>query len=292
MTGFGAAERDVSAGRIRVEIRTVNHRFFNLQLKVPPGFDRHQPVIERPVRDRFARGHVTVSVVLDRSASQEPPVRLDLERARAYRDLLEQLRSELDIGGQVDLGVITAFREIFQAEPRDRSAAEIDPDQLCAAVEEAAEAAVAMRSTEGKRLGEELAGGLDRMEAELDRVEARAPLRLVEERDRLREAVRDLLDGRLEVDPERLDREIAYLAERWDIHEELVRLRSHLRMFRDTLEAGSPDGVGKRFGFIAQEILREVNTIGSKANDAEITRRVVALKEEVERIREQLENVE
>jgi uncharacterized protein (TIGR00255 family) len=294
MTGYGEAERDVSAGRIRVEIRTVNHRFLNLQLKTPAGFDRHHVDIEGRLRRRFTRGHVTLLLTLDRSSATEPEpaVRLDVGRARAYRDLLQELKEELGVRGRIDVGVITGFRDIFRIEAPSHAPPDVDPGILGSAVEEAAEAVAVMRAAEGSRLGGDLAARLDRIEREVAGVEARAPARLTEERDRLRSAIRDLLDGRLEVDEERIAREVAYLAERWDIHEEIVRLRSHVGMFRETLEAGSPEGVGKRFGFISQEMLREVNTMGSKANDAEITRRVVTLKEEVERIREQLENVE
>jgi uncharacterized protein (TIGR00255 family) len=294
MTGYGEAERDVSAGRIRVEIRTVNHRFLNLQLKTPAGFDRHHVDIEGRLRRRFTRGHVTLLLTLDRSSATEPEpaVRLDVGRARTYRDLLHELKEELGVRGRIDVGVITGFRDIFRIEAPSHAPPDVDPEILGSAVEEAAEAVAVMRAAEGSRLGGDLAARLDRIEREVEGVEARAPARLVEERDRLRSAIRELLDGRLEVDEERIAREVAYLAERWDIHEEIVRLRSHVEMFRETLEAGSPEGVGKRFGFISQEMLREVNTMGSKANDAEITRRVVTLKEEVERIREQLENME
>jgi uncharacterized protein (TIGR00255 family) len=115
---------------------------------------------------------------------------------------------------------------------------------------------------------------------------------MVAERDRFRSAIQALLEGETRVDEERLAREVAHLAERWDIHEEIVRFRSHLAMFRDTLDRGETTGVGKRLGFIAQEFLREVNTMGSKANDAAIAARVIVLKEEIDRVREQLENVE
>lgn len=130
------------------------------------------------------------------------------------------------------------------------------------------------------------------MEGELDRVGRRAPERLVAERDRLREAIRELVDPEASVDEERIAREVAHLAERWDIHEELVRFRSHLDMFRAAIREGESGGVGKRLSFIAQELLREANTIGSKANDSEIAHSVVGLKEEIERLREQVENVE
>ena len=141
-------------------------------------------------------------------------------------------------------------------------------------------------------LKEDLEARLDAMEAEVARVEARAPERLTQERDRLREAVGALMEGQGEVDEERIAREIAHLAERWDVHEEVVRFRSHMEMFRAALETGSLGGVGKRLAFVSQELLREANTIGSKGNDALIAESVVVLKEEIEKMREQVENIE
>jgi uncharacterized protein (TIGR00255 family) len=296
MTGFGSAEADVPQGRLRVEIRTVNHRFLNLQVRTPSGFDRYQPDIEGRLRGSFVRGHVSLTVSLDRSHATDetsPPVVVDVDRARAYRDAFHGLQAELGLGGTVGVELLAGFRDLFQTPERDRSpAVEIDPAVLGNLVDQAAGAVLEMRRSEGARMAADLARGLDRMEEELEAVAEQAPERLVRERDRLREVVRQLLDGEGEVDEDRIAREVAHLAERWDIHEELVRFRSHLAMFRETLETGSPDGVGKRFGFIAQELLRETNTIGSKANDAGIAARVVTLKEEIERLREQLENVE
>jgi uncharacterized protein (TIGR00255 family) len=149
-----------------------------------------------------------------------------------------------------------------------------------------------MREKEGVALVTDLSARLAAMEVRLGEVEALAPARLVAERDRLRAAIAKLLGGDIAVDEERIAREVAHLAERWDIHEEIVRFRSHIALFRDTLSTGAGDGVGKRLGFVAQELLREANTMGSKANDVEISRRVVALKEEIDRVREQVENVE
>ncbi len=295
MTGFGASERDLPQGRLRVEIRTVNHRYLNLQVRMPHGLDRHQQEVERRLRGRFVRGNVSLSASLDRSAAAEgmPQVVVDLERARAYRDALATLQEELGIGGSPGVELLAGFRDIFQSPERDRPPpVEIDPEALGEVVDEAAAQALEMRRAEGARLKADLARGLDRLAEELAAIEALAPERLVRERDRLREAIGELLAGAGEVDEERIAREVAHMAERWDIHEEVVRFRSHLAMFRETLEAGNPEGVGKRFGFISQEILREANTMGSKANDAAIAARVVTLKEEIERLREQLENVE
>jgi uncharacterized protein (TIGR00255 family) len=294
MTGFGASERELPEGRLRVEIRTVNHRFLNLNFRTPSSLERHQGEIERRIRARFRRGQVSVTVSLDRSQARggAAPVVVDLARAEAYRDALCALQAELGLGGTVGVELLAGFRELFQAPDPDRSGPGVELGVLGEVVEEAADQALEMRRAEGARLGEDLAARLDALETELDAVQTRAPERLFRERDRLRAAVAELMEGAAPVDHERIAREVAHLAERWDIHEELVRFRSHLRMFRDTLASGGVEGVGKRFGFIAQELLREANTIGSKANDPEISARVVTIKEEIERLREQLENVE
>ena len=155
----------------------------------------------------------------------------------------------------------------------------------------AAAEVVALREAEGARLQRDLEEHLTAIEEALVRVEARAPERLVAERDRLRAAVAELTETHT-VDEDRLAREIAYLAEKWDINEEIVRFRSHVELFNEALQAEASEPVGKRLGFLVQEMNREANTIGSKANDAQVAQTAVTLKEEVERLREQLENVE
>lgn len=292
MTGFGEGEREFPFGRLRVEIRTVNHRYLKLQIRLPSGSERLQPALEARVRDRLARGHVSMTVAVEPLEAESGSVPVDLERARGYRDALQRLQEELGLGGSVDVSLVAAFRDVFRAPELESSRVELEEDDVLPALAAALEQVVSMREEEGRRLKDDLLGRLDVLKSELSSVQERAPQRLVEERDRLRQAISELLDGDVGVDEERIAREIAHLAERWDIHEEVVRLDSHLKMFRETLATGSQDGVGKRVGFIAQEILREVNTIGSKANDAVVAAHVVAMKEEVERLREQLENVE
>jgi len=291
MTGFGEAERQTDVGRLRLEIRTVNHRFLNFQFRTPPGFDRLEPEIQGWLRPFLARGHVKFSLTLEteRGPGAEGAA-VDLERARAYRDALLQLRDELGIPGEVDLAMLARFGEIFRVpreEPEDRLP--IPVEMLREACEEAARGVVAMRAAEGSRLLDDLRERLAAIEEALDGVALRAPERLVTERDRLREAIRVLADG-VGVDEERIAREVAHLAERWDINEEIVRFRSHVALFREAL--GTPEPAGKRLGFLVQEMHREANTIGSKANDAAVAGFAMALKEEVERLREQLENVE
>ncbi|MFW5904971.1 MAG: YicC/YloC family endoribonuclease [bacterium] len=291
MTGFGDAARSVPAGTLGVEIRTVNHRHLNLHLRTPDGFERWHPAIEGALRLRFVRGNVTARVTLTETEG-EASVPVNVPRARAYRDALRHLQETLGLGDTVDVGLVAGFREVFQGDERRGPPPELSESDVVEVVEEAADRVLAMREEEGQRLAEDLGSRLEAMEREVDAIAQRAPARLVAERDRLREQIDALLGEDVSVDEDRLAREVAHLAERWDIHEEIVRFRSHVRMFQDTLEEGSDEGVGKRFGFIAQEILRETNTMGSKANDAEIAARVVTLKEEVERLREQLENVE
>ena len=291
MTGYGEAQRDIPAGHLRLELKSVNHRFFNSSVKTPPGFDRFERDLTEVLRGRITRGHVTLYLGLDRrTAENGTAVRLDLERARGYKTALEEMRRELGLEGSVELAVMARFGDLFRA-PEPDTLPQMDVALLREMAEEALEGLMALREAEGARLLHDLEDRLATMAAGLDVVAARAPERLVKERDRLREAVREL-SQQVEVDEDRLAREIAYAAERWDINEELVRFRAHIAAFRDALAADGSESVGKRLGFLVQEMHREANTIGSKANDGAIAEASMAMKEEVERLREQVENVE
>jgi uncharacterized protein (TIGR00255 family) len=290
MTGYGEAESESPAGRLRVEVKTVNHRYLNMSVKVPAGLDKLEPSIMEALKRHLHRGHVTVSLLVRRDGERDLGVRPDVEKARAYASALETLRRELNVEGEVNLAMLSRFTELLRG-PESERTLEVDGDQVAELAEAAAIAAKSLREAEGERLADDLAARLDAIERELAAVAARAPTRLVEQRDRLREQVRELSEL-VEVDEDRLAREIAYLAERWDVNEEVVRFRSHVELLREALAADGSEPVGKRLGFLAQEMQREANTIASKANDAQIARSAVALKEEIERIREQVENVE
>jgi len=292
MTGYGEAERDTTAGHLRLEVKTVNHRFFNSSFKTPPGFDRFERELTEVFRAHVSRGHVSAYLSVDRKRGVEGvgAVRVDLERARGYKDALEAIQEELSIPGTIDLRTISHFVEVIRV-PEPEGAPTVEAEVLVEMAEEAARSLVALREAEGARLHDDLAGRLEAMSAHLTTVAERAPDRLVRERDRLRGVIRELTE-QVEVDEDRLAREIAYLAERWDINEEIVRFRSHIALFREALDSDGAEPVGKRLGFLVQEMHREANTIGSKANDQAIAEASVALKEEVERLREQVENVE
>ncbi|MGH7663932.1 MAG: YicC/YloC family endoribonuclease [Gemmatimonadaceae bacterium] len=289
MTGFGAAEGVVAGMSVSVELRAVNHRFFNPSIKLPAPLARWESEVREALRRRVARGHVTLFVRLARETGG--PV-IDEQRFEACVTQLRGLQERHQLGGDVDLAAVLAMPGLFAAPDRDEAVMDADagPD-LVRTVEDAAAALTVMREAEGERLAADIGERLGSMERALERIEARAPERLIEQRDRLRAAVRELTDG-LAVDEQRLSQEVAILADRIDVAEELSRFRAHITAFRDTLRATGGEPVGKRLGFLLQEMLRETNTTGSKAADADILQDVVSMKEELERIREQVENLE
>jgi len=291
MTGFGQAEADTPAGRLRAEVKTVNHRYFVASVRMPPALDRYELQVREWLRAILPRGHVSLTLRLERpdAEGEGPVLELDEARARQYVRVLQTLKERLQLPGEVDIALVSRFNDLIV--PQDSEAAEIPVDALQAVTEAAARACLAMREEEGRRLRADLEERLDAIGAALERVVERAPARLIAERDRLRRAIAELAED-VAVDEERLAREVAYLAERWDISEETVRLRSHMELFRQLLEDPGGEPVGKRLGFLVQEMHREANTIGSKANDAAIEHEVVTIKNEIERLREQIENVE
>jgi uncharacterized protein (TIGR00255 family) len=290
MTGFGEADLHTAAGRLRVEVKTVNHRYFSANLRMPGALDRYEPLVREWLRGTLSRGHVNCAIRLETpdSDGETPPLRLDEPRARQYLKLLQALKANLDLPGDVDVAMLTRFSDLIVREEEER--VPIEAEELRAVVENAARAADEMRLVEGNKLGQDLEERLAAIEEAMARIELRAPERLINERNRMRTVVADLA-GETNVDEDRLAREIAHLADRWDISEELVRLRSHIQLFRE-LMASHGDPVGKRLSFLNQEMHREANTIGSKANDAPIEHQVVAIKNEIERLREQIENIE
>jgi uncharacterized protein (TIGR00255 family) len=287
MTGFGAADGLVGSARASVEIRTVNHRFFNPSLKLPSAFSRWEGEIRDMLRQKIARGHVTLVARIDRDESTSPVI--DETRLAQYLTALKALQKKHKLAGELDLATLLKLPDVIAA-PSD----EVDQkagDALVKIASKAADNLVAMRRTEGAQLSRFLLERIDAVETRLARIEKRAPVRLKEQHERIKRTVGELI-GALGVDPQRLAQEIAILADKLDVAEELDRFRSHLAAFRDTVRSKTTDPVGKRLGFLLQEMLRETNTIGSKANDAPILEDVIAIKEELERIREQGENLE
>jgi uncharacterized protein (TIGR00255 family) len=288
MTGFGSADGTVGRVRVSVEVRTVNHRFFNPAIKLPPAFASWEGEVREALRERIARGHVSLSVRTHREVADSTSG-IDETRFAAYAEHLKQLRDRHGLGGEVDVATVLRMPDVMVSAASDLDQPGGTAEELVALVTKATDAMTGMRDEEGNRLARYLDDRIAVVEAAVGRLTARAPERVVAQRDRLRAAVEQLTDG-LAVDPQRVAQEIAILADRLDVSEELDRFRSHIAAFRDVLAGGT--GGGKRLGFLAQELLREANTTGSKANDAPMMHEVVLIKEELERIREQVDNLE
>ena len=293
MTGFGSAEDQVLGGRLRVEIRTVNHRYFNPQLKLPSELAAVETELRDRLRQLLERGHVAVTARwIDppgEEGADDGAIALDLARARQIVAAAKQLKKKLKLKGDVDLAFVARQPDVLSLANGGGDAPSAKWADVQPLVERAARDVIAMREREGRALAAELVTRLDALERGAQTIVELAPARLKAEHARLRQAVADLLAGTA-VDEQRLALEIALLADRVDVTEELVRFRTHVSAAREAL--ASERAVGKQLGFLAQELLREVNTIGSKANDARITQTVIGMKGELEKLREQLENLE
>lgn len=286
MTGFGAAEEKVAGGRLRIEIRTVNHRYFNPQLKLPYDLAGVEGELRERLRALLERGHVAVSARWVEQPEAQAAVMLDLDRAKQVVKALRELKKRLKLKGDPDLAFVARHPDVmtYSGDGAVVTWADVQP-----VAERAAAEVLAMREREGRALALDLSARLDALEAGAKVIAVRAPERVTHELARLQKQVAELAGG-VQVDPQRLAVEVALLADRVDIAEELVRFETHLAAVRAAL-AGT-GAVGKQLGFLAQELLREINTMGSKANDAAITQAVIGMKGELERFREQLENLE
>ena len=289
MTGFGTAEGAVGEARVTIELRSVNHRFFNPSIKLPNALGRWENDVREALRRGIGRGAVTVTARME-SASPAGAA-IDEERFGAYVARLRDLQSRFGVASDtLDLAAILRLPDVVVSGGGDPTATGT-AEQLVGIVEAAVTALTTMREAEGARLVAYLDERMANVDAALARIAVRAPQRLVEQRDRLRTSVQEIAGG-VALDAGRLEQEIAVLADRLDVSEELSRFRAHIAAFRETLQSAPPDGVGKRLGFLLQEMLREANTTGSKGNDAAVVSDVVSVKEELERIREQVENLE
>ena len=291
MTGYGAAERTTDEVRIAVEIRTVNNRSLKVSQRTPEGLGAAEVVIDRLVRDRLTRGTVYVSLTVDPvGAAARAPI--NREVLAAYWKDLARLREELGGGdGPPALEALLGLPGVVG----DEAVVLTGIKNLESLVKETAREALdrldAMRETEGQATAKDLAANLEEMARRVTAVRRRAGAVIQEYRDRLQERAQALLEGvKIAVDDATLAREVAFFAERSDINEELARLESHLEQMRDLLGASEP--VGRRLEFLAQEMYREANTIGAKANDVQIAREVLPIKVAVDRLREQAQNIE
>ena len=288
MTGYGRAEALTSLGTISAEIRSVNHRFCDISLKLTRRLSPLESRIKELIRARFSRGRFDMVVRLDSSERNTSRLEPDLQMARQYLDALRALKTELRLEGEISLEMIAQAKEVIVPAENDE---EIEPywEEIRPIIEEALDALAAMRRHEGEGLALDLRKRLRAISKRADGIMTRAPLVTEDYRRRLGERLDKVLQG-TDVDPIRFNQEVAFFAERSDISEETVRMTSHLAQLDKTMTSKGP--IGRKLEFLVQEIHREANTISSKANDETISHAVVEIKGELEKVREQIQNIE
>jgi len=288
MTGYGAAELGTEHGRLSAEIRSVNHRYCEISLRLPRSISGLEGPVRQLLTDRLARGKINLSVSWEGYEDAGGRLKVNHDVARQYVEAMAELKAKYSLIGDPDIRAVATMNDVFQWER-----APVDEEKLWGQVKQVIEASLdnmaQMKQREGDALLREFETRLARIEELLVRAEVRAPLRPKEAQERMMTRLKPLL-GDIPVDPIRLAQEVAFLAERLDCTEECVRLRAHLSQFRRLFI--DAELAGRKLGFLLQEMNREVNTLGSKGNDAVIAELVIELKDEVEKLREQVANVE
>jgi uncharacterized protein (TIGR00255 family) len=287
MTGFGAGRGSAGAEELDVEIRSVNHKYCEVKVRLPRELAALEVDAAKAVRERLARGGVDVAVRRAGGSGAVAP-RVDAPLAEAYAQAFSEVKARLGLAGAVTLADVVGAEGVVRLEERalDLDAAR---EALRVALAAAIDALVAMRAREGEALGRDLAARLEAVEALVARAAALVPHAVEHHRARLAERVQELTRG-MALDPARLAQEVALFADRTDVTEEVTRLRSHVAQARALLGGAEP--AGRKLDFLVQEMHREVNTVGSKSQSAEIASIVVSAKAEIERLREQVQNVE
>ncbi|MFQ6676069.1 MAG: YicC/YloC family endoribonuclease [Fidelibacterota bacterium] len=284
MTGSGYATVEADGRSISVGIRAVNSRYCNIAVKVTDGLETVEDTIRRAVQERCKRGRITVDVVVEETVPRpDGSVTFDRKRFEAYASVLEAI--ERDYGKRIDIAQVVDMKDLVMV---GEERVEVDEKRVMEGVREALEMLDGMRIQEGETIARDILARVESIKKGIQGITELSGGYLAQVRERYRDRIRDLMDGE-PIDENRILQEAAVLAEKMDVTEECVRCVSHLDQFKELLESVEP--VGKRLNFLLQEIGREVNTIGSKSDNLEIIRMVVDLKDEVERVKEQIQNV-
>ena len=290
MTGYGRARQTKSGRDITVEVRSVNNRYLDTTVKLPRAYIFAEDAIKQRVQKAVSRGKVDVFVSIDVHAADETVVTVNEPLAKAYLEALRKISAigAGSLGGVYSAVDVARFPDVLTVTKAEEDLESVQAD-ICAVAEEALKAYNAMRATEGEKLAADIASRLDAMERLTGKVEARSPETVREYREKLTARMREVLQSTT-VDESRILTEAAIYADKIAVDEETVRLRSHISQLRGMLASDEP--MGRKMDFLIQEVNRESNTVGSKCNDVEIARVVVELKAEVEKIREQVQNIE
>ena len=288
MTGYGSAKGSSGNMDIAVELKSVNNRYIDCTVRLPRGYIAVEEHLKNRIQKAVSRGKVEVFVTVDSSRADDVKISVNEPLADAYAVAYAELAAHTGLKNDLTAGMLARFPDIFTVEKRETDVEAVGRD-IAVILDEALKDFNRMRLREGEKLHAALTGCLDRISALTSEVEARSPETVREYRIRLEQRLRDVLADR-NVDETRLITEAAIFADRVAVAEETVRLHSHVSQFRSMLESAEP--VGKKCDFLIQEMNREANTIGSKGNDAEMAKLVVELKSEIEKLREQIQNVE
>ncbi len=287
MTGFGRAEMVIEGFTVSVQIRSVNHRYMDIALRIPRFYNFLEDKIRQKTAEYISRGKIEISVSLKEQEGDDRVITLNRPLAENYIEVLKELAS-LGVEDDIKVSTVARYNDIFSVEYK-----EIDEDKMFEIINTALSSAFSefnnMRAEEGERLEKDILFHLDNIANELTKIEEQSPQTVKLYRENLENKMRELL-GDAKVDETRLITETAIFADKVAIDEETVRLRSHIKAFKSALNTDKP--IGKKLDFIIQEMNRETNTIGSKANDIEIASMVVEIKSEIEKIREQIQNIE
>lgn len=289
MTGFGLGELANDDYKLKVEIKTVNHRYNEIFIRLPRHLNYLEDYLKKLIQKYVHRGKVDVYINFEYIDQSTVDVKVDIPLAISYKKALEQLKDQLQLKDEITLKDIINVSDVIKMDKK-----EINKDAIMEIFRDTFEIALKnlseMKLNEGESLKTDLLKKLESIEGFIEAISARAPLVVVEYKERLQDRITNLLDESLDFDEERFNTEIAYFADKSSIDEEIVRLNSHINQFYSILEEDGP--IGRKIDFLIQEINREINTIGSKANDINISKNVVEVKSELEKTREQIQNIE
>ena len=288
MTGFGRGEGETTLGKLFVESRSVNHRYCDINIKLPRRLVPFETRIKEMIRTEVSRGRIDVSLKLDAAGEGKVQLNVDLHLADQYYKALQTLKEKLRLQGEITVELLAGAKEIISAK---EELEDVEPywQEIIPILKQSLKDMDEMKRLEGESLTKDLQQRFEQIARHLEFIKDQFPIRLDAYWNRLHERLQSFLEG-TEVESTRFQQEVAFLAERIDITEEIVRAESHLSQFSTLLSGREP--VGRKMEFLLQEIHREVNTISAKVNDAEISQRVVEIKSELEKIREQVQNIE
>jgi len=288
MTGFGHGESSSDDKRITIEIKAVNHRYLDLNIKTPRGFDKFEGLIRKYLTSRLDRGKIDVFVNFEENADSQYEILYNRHIARMYYDKIQEMAKDFNLDGSISASSLSRYNEVLELHEVEESTEEIEK-LLLKALEISCDEFILSRENEGERLKEDLLSKLDNLSRDVDFIEKKSPEIVNEYKNKLREKIADLLEDN-SIDENRIAMEVTIFADKICVDEEIVRLKSHIDEVKSALTSNEP--VGRKLDFVAQELNREANTILSKSTNVDVANTGIDMKTVIEKIREQIQNIE